>query len=84
MGNPNYTIDDTLTASAGQNFLAILTTAQADQVIGIVDLQKSALTELVPLLKNANFNFKSIMKLNRMYSNLAACALMLCTRQPSP
>jgi len=47
MGNPNYTIDETLTASAGQNFLAILTTEQADLVKGIVDLQRSALTELV-------------------------------------
>ncbi|MEI6173631.1 MAG: hypothetical protein WCR01_07740 [Bacteroidota bacterium] len=47
MGNPNYTIDETLTASAGQNFLAILTATQADQVKGIVDLQRSALTELV-------------------------------------
>ena len=47
MGNPNYTIDETLTASAGQNFLNILTTAQAEQVKGIVDLQRSALTELV-------------------------------------
>ena len=47
MGNPNYTIDETLTASAGQNFLAILTTAQASQVTGIVELQRSALTELV-------------------------------------
>jgi hypothetical protein len=47
MGNPNYTIDETLTANAGQNFLAILTTDQADKVKGIVDLQRSALTELV-------------------------------------
>ena len=47
MGNPNYTIDETLTASAGQNFLSILTTAQADQVKGIVDLQRDALNELV-------------------------------------
>jgi len=47
MGNPNYTIDETLTASAGQDFLGILTPTQADQVKSIVDLQKSALTELV-------------------------------------
>ena len=47
MGNPNYTIDETLTANAGQNFLAILTTAQANQVKGIVDQQRSALQELV-------------------------------------
>jgi hypothetical protein len=47
MGNPNYTIDETLTASAGQNFLSILSTAQAEQVNGIVNLQRSALLELV-------------------------------------
>jgi hypothetical protein len=47
MGNPNYTIDETLTASAGQNFLGILSATQADQVKAIVDLQRSALTELV-------------------------------------
>ena len=47
MGNPNYTIDETLTASAGQNFLAILTTTQAGQIKAIVELQRSALTELV-------------------------------------
>jgi Spy/CpxP family protein refolding chaperone len=47
MGNPNYTIDETLTANAGQDFLTILTTAQADKVKGIVDLQRDALNELV-------------------------------------
>lgn len=47
MGNPNYTIDETLTANAGQNFLAVLTTAQAAQVSGIVDLQRSALNNIV-------------------------------------
>lgn len=47
MGNPNYTIDETLTASAGQNFLAILSASQADQLRGIVDQQRSALMELV-------------------------------------
>jgi hypothetical protein len=47
MGNPNYTINEQLTASAGQNFLNILSTAQADQVKGIVDLQRSTLMELV-------------------------------------
>jgi len=47
MGNPNYTIDETLTANAGQNFLAILTAEQAAKMSNIVDLQRSALTELV-------------------------------------
>ena len=47
MGNPNYTIDETLTANAGQGFLAILTAAQASQVKAIVGLQRSALAEIV-------------------------------------
>jgi hypothetical protein len=47
MGNPNYTIDETMTANAGQNFLSILTTNQAAQIKGIVNLQRNALMELV-------------------------------------
>jgi hypothetical protein len=47
MGNPNYTIDETLTASAGQNFLSVLSQAQAETIKGIVNLQRSALIELV-------------------------------------
>jgi len=47
MGNPNFTIDETLTANAGQNFLAILTTTQSDKVKNIVNLQRDALTEIV-------------------------------------
>ncbi len=47
MGNPNYTIDETLTASAGQSFLALLTSQQAGKITGIVDQQKNALNELV-------------------------------------
>ncbi len=47
MGNPNYTINEKMTADAGQNLLAILDTKQAAQMKGIVELQRSALTELV-------------------------------------
>jgi hypothetical protein len=47
MGNPNYTINEQLTASAGENFLSILTSTQASKVRGIVDLQRNALLELV-------------------------------------
>ena len=47
MGNPDYTIDETLTANAGTDFLSILTTDQANQVKGIVDLQREALTGIV-------------------------------------
>jgi hypothetical protein len=61
MGNPNYTIDETLTASAGQNFLAILTTAQADKVKGIVDLQRDALTELVTKRKEISTELRKFL-----------------------
>jgi hypothetical protein len=47
MGNPNYTIDERLTADAGQNFLAALPAAQASVITGLVALQKNALLEMV-------------------------------------
>ncbi len=47
MGNPNYSINEQLTASAGQTFLGFLTTAQAAQVTGLVDVQRKALLEIV-------------------------------------
>jgi hypothetical protein len=47
MGNPDYTINEQLTATAGENFLSILSVSQAGQVKGIVDLQRNALLELV-------------------------------------
>ncbi len=47
MGNPNYTINEQLTASAGQGFLAALPAPQAALVSGLVDVQRSALLEIV-------------------------------------
>jgi hypothetical protein len=47
MGNPDYTIDEQLTASAGQLFLDILTTEQYNTFVSIVDLQKDALNGIV-------------------------------------
>jgi len=47
MGNTNYTIHEQLTASAGQDFLAVLTAEQKSIITGIVSTQKSALLELV-------------------------------------
>ncbi len=47
MGNPDYTIDPNLTANSGNAFLAELDTAQYDLVTGLVDLQRSALYEIV-------------------------------------
>ncbi len=47
MGNPDYTINEQLTASAGQDFLAALPAPQAALVTGLVDVQRSALHEIV-------------------------------------
>ena len=47
MGNPNYSINEQLTASAGQDFINALPAPQAALVTGLVDVQRSALTELV-------------------------------------
>lgn len=47
MGNPNYTIDDQLTASAGQTFLNILTNDQYDTFVSLLDLQRYALNGIV-------------------------------------
>ncbi len=47
MGNPNYTIDEQLTARAGEDFLKVLTPAQAAMITSLVDSQKTALNALV-------------------------------------
>jgi hypothetical protein len=47
MGNPDYTIDEQLTASAGENFLAVLTPSQKDMITSLVNAQKAALYTLV-------------------------------------
>ncbi len=47
MGNPNYTINEQLTASAGSSFLAELTAPQRSLVAGLVDEQRAALNQIV-------------------------------------
>jgi hypothetical protein len=61
MGNPDYTIDETLTASAGQNFLAILSASQSDEIKGIVDLQRNALNELVERRKDISTELRKFL-----------------------
>ncbi len=47
MVNPNYNIDEQLTARAGEEFLAALTDSQAATITGLVDLQRADLYEIV-------------------------------------
>jgi len=80
MGNPNYTIDEQLTANAGQNFFDILTTEQYNTFISVVDLQKTALlsivetrrsvsTELRKFLAGGTASSETIQSLSEQYGN---------------
>ena len=78
MGNPDYTIDEQLTANAGQNFFNILTDDQYDTFVSVVDLQKSALlsicdtreqvsTELRKFLDGETASFETVETLSQEY-----------------
>jgi hypothetical protein len=80
MGNPNYTIDDQLTANAGQNFFDILTTDQYNTFTSVVNLQKTALTgivntrrsvstELRKFLVGETANSETVQSLSAQYGN---------------
>ncbi|MCG3154253.1 MAG: hypothetical protein DKINENOH_00847 [bacterium] len=62
MGNPNYTINEQLTASAGENFLAALTAQQKELVTGLVDLQKNDLNNIVDCRRNISTELRKFMK----------------------
>ena len=47
MGNPDYTIDEQLTARAGEDFLQSLTGSQSDAITNLVEIQKQDLYEIV-------------------------------------
>ena len=81
MGNPNYTINEQLTASAGEDFLAALMPAQAALVNGLVAAQKSDLlaivetrqaiaTELRRFMTSATIDRATVMSLSQRYGEL--------------
>ncbi len=47
MGNPDYTIDEQLTAQAGENFLSKLTSSQYDIIADLVNIQNDDLNDIV-------------------------------------
>jgi hypothetical protein len=61
MGNPNYTIDEQLTARAGEEFLAVLTPAQSDQVKNLVELQRADLYEIVDRREDVSIQLRRFM-----------------------
>lgn len=81
MGNPNYTINEQLTASAGEDFLATLTPAQAALVNGLVATQKNDLlqivetreaiaTELRRFMTSETIDREAVMSLSERYGEL--------------
>lgn len=62
MGNPNYTIDEQLTANAGQNFLNILTHDQSNLINGLVSVQKTSLLALVETREDVSNELRKFLK----------------------
>lgn len=62
MGNPDYTIDEQLTANAGQNFLNILSQDQLSSVTGLVTTQRSALLALVDAREDVSTELRKFLK----------------------
>lgn len=62
MGNPDYTIDEQLTASAGQNFLNILTPDQLNLITGLVTAQKTSLLALVDTREDVSNELRKFLK----------------------
>lgn len=62
MGNPNYTIDEQLTANAGQNFLNVLTQDQKNLITGIVSSQKTSLLALVDTREDVSVELRKFLK----------------------
>ncbi len=61
MGNPDYTIDETLTSTAGQTFLDILTTEQYDEFVSLVDLQRSSLLSIVDTREQVSIELRKFL-----------------------
>jgi hypothetical protein len=61
MGNPNYTIDEQLTARAGEDFLAALADSQAALVTDLVDIQRSDLCEIVERRRDISIQLRRFM-----------------------
>jgi hypothetical protein len=62
MGNPNYTIDEQLTAGAGRNFLNILTQDQLSLITGLVAVQKTPLLALVDTREDVSNELRKFLK----------------------
>jgi hypothetical protein len=81
MGNPNYTINEQLTASAGENFLRMLADSQRAMITGLVDIQKGDMNDIVArrraisnqlrqFMAEETIDSAAVMSLSRQYGQL--------------
>jgi hypothetical protein len=81
MGDPNFALDTALTGDSGAGFVKALTTEQVALVTGLVDEQRSALTEIVAtrtaistelrkFIKGETVDQAKVMALSKRYGEL--------------
>lgn len=70
MGNPNYTINEQLTASAGKDFLSILDQDQKSLISGTVSQQKVALQTLVDTRESIAIELRKFLSGNAADNNV--------------
>ena len=58
VGNPGYSIGTNITADMGKAFVAALTPAQAPLITGLVETQRSALTNIVDVRKQISIELR--------------------------
>jgi hypothetical protein len=61
IGNPNVTINESLTASAGQDFLKTLTESQVEVATSLVSIQRNDLYEIVETRQNISTQLRRFM-----------------------
>jgi hypothetical protein len=61
MGNPNYTINETITGNSGSLFMDVLTAEQAKIITDLVDLQRPCLEEIVSIRENVSEQLRLFM-----------------------
>lgn len=64
MGNPNYSINEQLTATAGEDFLNVLNTTQKKLMTDLVPLEKTALLAVVEDRKSISTELRKFLTLN--------------------
>lgn len=66
MGNPDYSIGTQITGDSGEAFLNVLTEAQRRQITSLVDLQRTALQQIVTTRQAIATQLRQLMKADKI------------------